>query len=66
MPWFSRAKVQPYSVPSATMCFPAAATVHSAEEIAPMPEAAATQASPFSSAAILDSRTVVVGLPRRV
>ena len=66
MPWFSRAKVQPYRVPSATMCLPAAAMLHRQEEIEPMPEAAATQASPPSSAATLLSSTETVGLPKRV
>ena len=65
MPWFSRAYVQPYRVSSATISSPATTELHSAEEMAPMPEAAAMAASPPSREASFSSTAPRVGLPRR-
>ena len=64
-PLVSRVWVQPYSVSSATISSPAFKIVHSVAEMAPMPEAVASAASPPSKEAIFSSTCRREGLPRR-
>ena len=65
IPWQSKENVQPYSVSLARISSPATTLVHNAAEMAPMPEAAASAASPFSNEASFSSACVKDGLERR-